>query len=103
MSAKILVLLSARVSTLSVGAQGSSKRELPWQVTMDQLICAPLSYTHYWYEVGMFKDPARYTSNVFVEGTAVLYLAYLFQAIPTYDDSLQIMVLKVILQERIFH
>ena len=25
---------------------------------MDQLICASLSYTHYWYEVGMLKVPA---------------------------------------------
>ena len=25
---------------------------------MDQLICASLSYTHYWYELGMFKVPA---------------------------------------------
>ena len=24
---------------------------------MDQLICASLSHTHYWYEVGMFKVP----------------------------------------------
>ena len=32
--------------------QGSSKRVLPWQLTMDQLICASLSHTHYWYEVG---------------------------------------------------
>ena len=31
--------------------QGSSKRVLPWQVTMDQLICASLYHTHYWYEV----------------------------------------------------
>ena len=35
--------------------QGSSERMLPWQVTMDQLICASLSHTHYWYEVGMLK------------------------------------------------
>ena len=35
--------------------QGSSERVLPGQVTMDQLICASLSYTHYWYEVGMLK------------------------------------------------
>ena len=28
---------------------------LPWQVTIDQLICASLSHTHYWYEVGMLK------------------------------------------------
>ena len=26
---------------------------------MDQLICASLSYTHYWYEVGMLKVPAN--------------------------------------------
>ena len=35
--------------------QGSSKRVLPWQVTMDQLICASLSHTDYWYEVGILK------------------------------------------------
>ena len=38
--------------------QGSSKRVLPWPVTMDQLIFASLSHTHYWYEVGMLKVPA---------------------------------------------
>ena len=38
--------------------QGSSKRVLPWQVTMDQLICASFSHTQYWYEVGMLKVPA---------------------------------------------
>ena len=27
--------------------QGSFERVLPWYVTMDQLICASLSYTHY--------------------------------------------------------
>ena len=35
--------------------QGSSERVLPWQVTMDQIICASLSHIHYWYEVGMLK------------------------------------------------
>ena len=41
--------------------QGSSERVLPWQVTMDQLIYASLSHTHYyWYEVGMSKVPTRY-------------------------------------------
>ena len=34
--------------------QGSSERVLPWQITMDQLIFASLSHTHYWYEVGTF-------------------------------------------------
>ena len=37
--------------------QDSSERVLPWQVTMDQLICASLSHTHCWYEVGMLKVP----------------------------------------------
>ena len=37
--------------------QGSSERVLPWQVTMDQLICASLSHTNYWYEVGMLIVP----------------------------------------------
>ena len=35
--------------------QGSPERVLPWQVTMDQLICTSLSHTHHWYEVGMLK------------------------------------------------
>ena len=29
--------------------QGSSKLVLPWQVIMDQLICASISHTHYYY------------------------------------------------------
>ena len=28
------------------------------RVTMDKLICASLSHTHYWYEVGILKLPA---------------------------------------------
>ena len=40
--------------------QGSSKRVLPWQVTLDQIICAFLSHIHYWYEVGMSKVPVSY-------------------------------------------
>ena len=35
--------------------QGSSKRVLPWQVTMDQLMFASLSHIHSWYEVGKLK------------------------------------------------
>ena len=27
---------------------------------MDQLVCASLSHTHYWHEVGMLKVPAKY-------------------------------------------
>ena len=39
--------------------QGSFERVLPWQASMDQLIFAFLSHTHYcWYEVGMLKLPA---------------------------------------------
>ena len=38
-------------------SQGSSERVLPWQVNMDQLICASLSHPHFWYEVGMLKVP----------------------------------------------
>ena len=39
--------------------QGSSERVLPWQITMDQLIFASLSHTHYWHEVGMLKIPGE--------------------------------------------
>ena len=35
--------------------QGSFERMLPCWVTMDQLTCASLSHTHYWYKVGMLK------------------------------------------------
>ena len=44
-------------------SQGSSERVLPWQVTMDQLIFASLSHTHYWYEVGLLKVPADTTAG----------------------------------------
>ena len=37
--------------------QVSSERVLPWQITMDHLIFASFSHTHYWYEVGMLKVP----------------------------------------------
>ena len=40
--------------------QGSSEQVLPGQVTMDQLIYASLSHTHYWYEVDILKVPAGY-------------------------------------------
>ena len=35
---------------------------------MDQLICASLSHTHYWYEVGMLKVPAVYIEERLNEG-----------------------------------
>ena len=38
--------------------QGSSKRVLPWQVTVDRLIWASLFHAHYRYKVGMLKVPA---------------------------------------------
>ena len=31
---------------------------------MDQVICASLSHTHYWYEMGMLKVPAKYTTLI---------------------------------------
>ena len=46
--------------------QGSSERVLPWQITMDQLIFASLSHTHYWYEVGMLKVAYREKPTVIV-------------------------------------
>ena len=38
--------------------QCSSEWLLHWQVTMNQLICASFSHTHYWNEVSMLKVPA---------------------------------------------
>ena len=43
--------------------QGSSERVLPWQITMDQLIFASLSHTHYWYEVGMLKSTGGFAGH----------------------------------------
>ena len=31
---------------------------------MDQVICACLSHTHYWYEVSMLKLPAKYITLI---------------------------------------
>ena len=55
--------------------QGSSERVLPWQVTMDQLIFASLSHTHYWYEVGILKVPAGWNRSIHLQGRAQLLLA----------------------------
>ena len=46
--------------------QGSSEQVMPWQVTMDQLIFASLSHTHYWYEVGMLKVSTYLLSEALV-------------------------------------
>ena len=69
--------------------QGSSERVLPWQITMDQLIFASLSHTHYWYEVGMLKVPAvtvsafreyRYKMKVYICSKNMEYgVSYLVQ------------------------
>ena len=67
--------------------QGMVERVLPWRVTMDQLICACLSHTHYWYEVGMLKVPAgvtqeeRHTGFLIHLPSAVLALIFLARRI----------------------
>ena len=50
--------------------QGSSERVLPWQVTMDQLIFASLSHTHFWYEI-KGQRPMTFVCFVFVHFLAV--------------------------------
>ena len=65
--------------------QGSSERVLPWQITMDQLIFASLSHTHYWYEVGMLKVPAWCTNDPIVLhplGIFILFSSFLVRKIP---------------------
>ena len=47
-------------------SQDNYVRVLPWQVTMDQSICAFFSHTHYWYEVGMLKDTGKLSNNYVV-------------------------------------
>ena len=59
--------------------QGSSERTLPSQVNMDQLICASLSHTHYWYEVvlGLIStDNSADKFHVLIK--PVLYVIYPF-------------------------
>ena len=65
--------------------QGSSERVLPCQVTMDQLICASLSHTHYWYEVGMLKVPVLYCTVYLVLFT--VFLAVYRISYRTYSSS----------------
>ena len=73
--------------------QGSSERVLPWQITMDQLIFASLSHTHYWYEVGMLKVPA------WSEVKAVEFLQ------PANDNicAVSVLVLDVVYKLRVAH
>ena len=47
--------------------RGSSERMLPWQVSMDQLIYASLSHTHYWYEVWMYVCIVITYSRVWID------------------------------------
>ena len=66
--------------------QGSSERVLPWQITMDQLVFASLSHTHYWYEVGMLKVPytvpgVAFKGAVYTVGDFYLEL-HVFGAVP---------------------
>ena len=69
--------------------QGSSERVLPWQVTMDQLICASLFHTHYWYEVGMLKVPAKqYHRPIYVK---TVYQTSLFHNIENNLDRLELL------------
>ena len=56
--------------------QGSSERVLPWQITMDQLIFASLSHTHYWYKVGVLKVPAD-TISLYVVFQNIVIIAVL--------------------------
>ena len=64
--------------------QGSSERVLPWQITMDQLIFASLSHTHYWYEVGMLKVP--YNTGEKSTVRAMLY-TYIYRHVGTPDKT----------------
>ena len=58
--------------------QGSSERVLPGQITMDRLIFASLSHTHYWYEVGVLKVPA-YTLLAGATGGTVQYTKEVYE------------------------
>ena len=58
-----------------------NKRVLPWQVTMDRLICASLSHTHYLYEVdNTLKVPAIYY---------VLIMPYLEEHLQSSNESMK--------------
>ena len=54
--------------------QDSSERVLPWQVTMDQLIFASLSHTHYWYEVDMLKVPAEQVTGKLQQSSRLFFI-----------------------------
>ena len=52
--------------------QASPERVLPWQVTMAEVICASLSPTHYWYEVGILSIPYRNTYAIIYRSVFVI-------------------------------
>ena len=41
-----------------------ANRVLPWQVTMDQLVCASLSHSHYRHEVSMLEVSVTLYTNI---------------------------------------
>ena len=70
--------------------QGSSERVLPWQITMDQLIFASLSHTHYWYEMGLLKVPVYSTSTTQCSTIVIILPWYIIKyprTIPQYIMS----------------
>ena len=62
--------------------QGNSKRVLPWQVTMDQLVCASFSNTHVWNEVYLY-DHIIYNPG---GGVGVLLRDYSIVCLPRPTD-----------------
>ena len=54
--------------------RGSSDRLLPWQITMDQLICASLSHTHhYWLVISGHVESTGEIHDGYILLIAVLY------------------------------
>ena len=54
---------------------GSSRNGCCLCITVDQLICASLSHTHYWYEVGILKSIRRVDAwNVYIFHTVQSYI-----------------------------
>ena len=60
--------------------QGSSERVLPWQITMDQLIFASLSHTH-WYEVGMLKVAKHWDRHEIHSAVSLFIAAFLIPSL----------------------
>ena len=60
--------------------QGSSERVLPWQITMDQLIFASLSHTHYWYDGKQTwnKGSGQDYNNMILKGKRLKFIHYYY-------------------------